>query len=176
MPVESMKFTPGEVHDQPAMVFISDDPQQALSEQTAGGHVELTGHRNHGDAAVQAVLQEQPPESLSRAHQSSPPDRRAKTRRSGMPASTLSRTCGRPQDAAAAGLRNKRALVPARRFGAARDPLTGGAARRGMRLAAVLSSPGTCPGKRGCPMAAWRVRSRARPGQLGQPPARRLAG
>ena len=67
MPVESMKFTPGEVHDQPAMVFISDDPQEAVSEQTAGGHVELTGHRHHGDAAVQAVFQEQPG-NLGRAH------------------------------------------------------------------------------------------------------------
>jgi hypothetical protein len=80
-----------------------------------------------------------------------------------MPASTLSRTSGRPQDAAAARAWRKNGLwCHARRFGAGRDRLTGGAARRGMRLVAVLTGPGTCAGKRGAPWrSGWFVRERA---------------
>lgn len=59
----------------------------------------------------------------------------------------------------------------ARRLGAGRDPLTGGAARRGMRLAAVLPSPGTCTGKQGPHRGLAGSLASARPGPARQCPA-----
>jgi hypothetical protein len=50
------------------MAFIGDDPKQAIAERTAGGHINLTGHLNHGNAAVETVVQEQPIRHASCVH------------------------------------------------------------------------------------------------------------
>src|SRR5690242_11637406 len=50
------------------MVFTGDDPQQAIAERTAGGHINLTGYLNHGNAAVETVVQEQPIRHVSCVH------------------------------------------------------------------------------------------------------------
>src|ERR1019366_1010042 len=63
----------GEVHDQAAPVLIGYDPEEGVAEQAAGGHVNFTGYRNHGDVYVETVAQDQPLRVLSCAHSSSWP-------------------------------------------------------------------------------------------------------
>jgi len=48
-----MKFTSARFTTRPTWVFIGNDPQRA-----AGGYVDLAGHLDHRDVAVQTVLQE----------------------------------------------------------------------------------------------------------------------
>jgi hypothetical protein len=50
------------------MVFTGDDPKQAIAERTAGGHINLTGHLNHGNAAVETVVQQQPIRHIRGVH------------------------------------------------------------------------------------------------------------
>jgi hypothetical protein len=40
------------------------------AERTAGGHINLTGHLDHGDAAVETVVQQQPIRHVSGVHRS----------------------------------------------------------------------------------------------------------
>jgi sigma-B regulation protein RsbU (phosphoserine phosphatase) len=64
----------GEVHDQAGTIFVGYDPQEAVSQETAGGRVYLTGYRDDGHTAVEPVFQEQPQCGLIRAHLAIPSD------------------------------------------------------------------------------------------------------
>jgi hypothetical protein len=60
----------GEVHDQTPVAFISDHPDQSVAEHPARGYVNLTGHRNHGDAALQPIFNDEPLRRASCARRS----------------------------------------------------------------------------------------------------------